>query len=88
MTAAVHFPAYFNAAAFIVQELFWWVKPESRGTGAGGELLTEIEQWAAEKGAAAVFMIALADKNEEKMQNLYARMGYRPLERTFAREVM
>jgi hypothetical protein len=33
-------------------------------------------------------MIALADKNEEKMQNVYARRGYRPLERTFIREVM
>jgi hypothetical protein len=33
-------------------------------------------------------MLALADKNEEKMHNLYARRGYRPLERTFIKEVL
>lgn len=88
MAAAVIFPSYFNHTATIVQELFWWVDSDARGTGAGKQLIESIEQWAADLDAKAVFMIALADKNEEKMQNVYARRGYRPLERTFIREVM
>jgi len=88
MAAAVIFPSYFNNTATIVQELFWWVDPDARGTGAGKQLIESIEQWAEKLDAKVVFMIALADKNEEKMQNVYARRGYRPLERTFIREVM
>lgn len=88
MAAAVIFPSYFNSTVTVVQELFWWVDPDARGTGAGKQLIESIEQWAVDLDAKAVFMIALADKNEEKMQNVYARRGYRPLERTFIREVM
>jgi GNAT superfamily N-acetyltransferase len=88
MTAAIVYPAYFNAQRHIAQELFWWVDAAARGAGAGKALVEAIEKWAQSTGADAVFMLALADKNEEKMHNLYARRGYRPLERTFIKEVL
>jgi len=88
MTAAIVYPAYFNAHRHIAQELFWWVEEAARGAGAGRALIEAIEAWAKDTGADAVFMLALADKNEEKMHNLYAQRGYRPLERTFIKEVL
>jgi len=88
MTAAIIYPTYFNVNCFIAQELFWWVDEQARGSGAGKELIEAIEGWARKHKVDAVFMLALADKNEEKMQNLYARRGYRPIERTFMKEVL
>ena len=84
---AVAYPLYFNPAALVVQELWWWLTPASRGSGAGGQMFKQIEQWAKEKNAAALFMIALEDNRAKKMENLYIRAGFKPMERTFIKEV-
>lgn len=84
---AMSYPLYFNPSATVVQELWWWLIPSARGSGAGGQMFKQIEQWADEKKATALFMIALEDKRAKKMENLYARAGFRPLERTFIKEV-
>ena len=84
---AVAYPLYFNPAALVVQELWWWLTPSSRGSGAGGQMFKQIEEWAKEKNAAALFMIALEDKRAKKMENLYIRAGFKPMERTFIKEV-
>lgn len=84
---AVAYPLYFNPAALVVQELWWWLTPASRGSGAGGQMFKQIEQWAKEKNAAALFMIALEDNRAKKMENLYTRAGFKPMERTFIKEV-
>lgn len=84
---AVAYPLYFNPAALVVQELWWWLTPASRGSGAGGRMFEQIEQWAKEKNAAALFMIALEDNRAKKMENLYIRAGFKPMERTFIKEV-
>jgi hypothetical protein len=46
-----------------------------------------IESWAIANNATALFMIALEDDRVGKMANLYTRKGFRPMERTFIREV-
>jgi GNAT superfamily N-acetyltransferase len=84
---AVAYPLYFNPSALVVQELWWWLTPASRGSGAGGQMFKQIEQWAKEKNAAALFMIALEDNRAKKMENLYIRAGFKPMERTFIKEV-
>ena len=85
---AVVYPLYFNPSAIVVQELWWWLTPKSRGSGAGGKMFKQIEAWAKEKNAAALFMIALEDTRAKKMENLYVRAGFKPMERTFMKEVM
>ena len=85
---AVAYPLYFNPSALVVQELWWWLTPASRGSGAGKQMFQQIEQWAKEKNAAALFMIALEDNRAKKMENLYIRAGFKPMERTFIKEVM
>lgn len=84
---AVAYPLYFNPSALVVQELWWWLTPASRGSGAGGQMFRQIEHWAKEKNAAALFMIALEDNRAKKMENLYIRAGFKPMERTFIKEV-
>ena len=83
---ALVYPMYFNPSALVVQELWWWLTPASRGSGAGGQMFKQIEQWAKEKNASALFMIALEDTRAKKMENLYVRAGFRPMERTFIKE--
>ena len=84
---ALVYPLYFNPSALVVQELWWWLTPASRGSGAGGQMFKQIEQWAKDKDASALFMIALEDNRSKKMENLYVRAGFRPMERTFIKEV-
>lgn len=84
---ALVYPMYFNPSALVVQELWWWLTPASRGSGAGGKMFKQIEQWTKEKEASALFMIALEDNRAKKMENLYIRAGFKPMERTFIKEV-
>jgi len=83
---AIAYPLYFNPLALVVQELWWWLTPASRGSGAGGKMFKQIEQWAKDKDASALFMIALEDNRAKKMENLYIRAGFKPMERTFIKE--
>jgi N-acetylglutamate synthase-like GNAT family acetyltransferase len=84
---ALVYPLYFNPSALVVQELWWWLTPDSRGSGAGGQMFKQIEQWAKDKNASALFMIALEDSRAKKMESLYVRAGFKPMERTFIKEV-
>jgi len=86
ISGAIAYPLYFNPSALVVQELWWWLTPASRGSGAGGQMFKQIEQWAKEKNASALFMIALEDNRAKKMENLYIRAGFKPMERTFIKE--
>jgi hypothetical protein len=45
----------------------------------------DIENWALDSGAVALFMIALHNDNVERMAKLYKRSGFRPMERTFVK---
>lgn len=87
ITGALVYPLYFSPTNLVAQELWWWLAPASRGSGAGGKMFKQIEQWAQEKGAKALFMIALEDDRAAKMEKVYARAGFKPLERTFIKEV-
>ena len=87
IAGALAYPMYFSPTNRVAQELWWWMTPKARGNGAAKQMFGAIEQWAAEKGVKAVFMIALEDERSKKMENVYARAGYKPMERTFIKEV-
>lgn len=61
-------------------ELFLWVEPEARGLGGlGVRLLKWVEQWARDRGAMTMQMVApTAD-----VEALYDRMGYDRVEVTY-----
>jgi GNAT superfamily N-acetyltransferase len=79
------YPLYF-ADYKVAQELWWWLTPDARGSGIGQEMFKKIENWAKEKNAQSLFMIALEDERAGKMEKVYCRAGFRPLERTFIKE--
>jgi len=54
---------------------------------AGKQMYDAIELWTKEQGATALFMIALEDERSPKMLSLYLRQGFKPMERTFFKEV-
>ena len=87
IAGALFYPMYFSPSNMVVQELWWWLTPEARGKGAGQAMYDMIESWAIAKNATAIFMIALEDNRADKMASLYARKGFRPMERTYIREV-
>ena len=62
-------------------EAVWWVEPEARGDGV--RLLRAAEQWARERGAIAMQMVA----PNERVGNLYARLGYAPVETSYQRSL-
>lgn len=87
IAGALFYPMYFSPSSMVAQELWWWLNPETRGRGAGQAMYSVIESWAIAKGATALFMIALENERVDSMASLYARKGFRPLERTFIKEV-
>ena len=83
IAGALMYPLYFNPAHEVVQELFWWLNPEVRGSGAGEKLFQNMQNWARDNQASAVFMIALDDSRVDKMDRFYKRAGFHPMERTY-----
>lgn len=84
--AAVVNPLYFNASYRVATELFWWVQPEYRA-GTGRRLLEHLEQRAAGLGAHAMQMMALETVRPEAVARTLQRSGYRPVERSFVKEL-
>lgn len=62
-------------------ELVWWVEPEHRGYGL--RLLKAAEEWARDRGATRIHMVAPNDQ----IGALYARLGYTPAETTYMRSI-
>jgi GNAT superfamily N-acetyltransferase len=84
---AMRYPLYFNPAHTVVQELWWWLTPKARGGSAAKKLFRALEDWTAEKGASALFMIALDSQNGERVSQFYTRSGFQPMERIFVKGV-
>lgn len=84
---AMIYPLYFNPKHTVVQELWWWLTPKARGGAAAKKLFRALEDWTAEKGASALFMIALDSQNGERVSQFYTRSGFEPMERIFVRGV-
>jgi hypothetical protein len=79
-------PLYFNLSHLTGQELFWWVKPGSRGS-TGLKLIEELEQAAHLKGCASWAMISLHKVDPERTARIYERRGYRASEQTFIKRL-
>ena len=84
MAAALAYPSYFNGLS-VAQELFWWVRPERRGTSDGVRLLKAIEEWAKDRGCVSLTMICLPI--ESPAESVYQRCGYRACERSYIKEL-
>ena len=85
IASCVIYPLYFSQST-VGQELWWFLTPKARGSGIGKMMFKAMETWSKEKGATALFMIALEDERATAMEKVYFRAGFKPLERTFIKE--
>lgn len=74
------FPHPFNNAVKVWQELFW----RSHGF-EGVKALKMAEEWMRERGVTRSLMIGIDTMPD--VSALYMRLGYRPAERTFIKEI-
>lgn len=81
------YPLYFAPTHKVSQELWWWLTPEARGSGAGNKMFKHLQLWSKERDAQTIFMIALEDERAEKMEKIYCRSGFEPMERTFMKGI-
>ena len=86
MVGGMVYPAWFNHAFQLGQEIFWWAEPQVRGKEAM-ELRRAFESRMRELGAVSMIMLSLAGMRDEAMARLYRREGYRPMEHTFIRSL-
>jgi GNAT superfamily N-acetyltransferase len=87
ITAGIIYPLYFSPSHNVSQELLWWLTPAARGSGVGNKMFKHLQLWSKERGAKTMFMIALEDERAEKMEKVYCRAGFEPMERTFMKGI-
>ena len=85
MVAALVYPAWFNRRHLTGQELFWWVDPEFRGRGHGMALYKALEQRIRSRKVDSFTMGATETLKPGTVARFYAREGYAPSERLYAR---
>lgn len=85
---AVLQPWFCNRNLMTVEEIFWWVSDEFRGTRAGILLHRALMQFAEEAGAATVSMsIEESIGNSDKLDRYYRRCGFNPASRTYLKSI-
>lgn len=81
MLAMIVFQNHIDGA-WTAGEVFWWSDPDVRGDGI--RLFHFAESWAIEMGCDKIQMIA----PDERIEKLYAQLGFAPLERSFQRDLV
>lgn len=76
-------PCYANRDVLMAAELYWYIEPEHRDSGAGKALLVAIEDAARLAGVTILGMMLLEAVEPDKAAAIYKRLGYTPAERTF-----
>jgi hypothetical protein len=74
-----------NDGAPVLAEAFWFVKPEKRGSGM--KLLFALENLARERGCARMHMVHLLSINADSLSKTYERIGYKPTEIHYVKEL-
>lgn len=78
----------FMTGDLIATECFWWIAPELRDSSpAGMRLFMKWESLVKERGVKRIYVGNLHAVNHDKMQDLYARLGYKPLETHYVKPV-
>jgi len=76
-----------NNGDLTATELFWFITKEHRGGPAATKLLRQFEAWAVESGCKRASMVNLENEGSKGLPQFYARMGYRPLETQYIKEL-
>ena len=69
-----------------VEEVFWFVDPEHRGT-TGVRLFHAAEEWAKQSGAKRMVMARMLAGDSEKVGDFYERHNFKPLQTQYFKEL-
>ena len=83
----VVYPHFLNPSIIVAQEIGWWVEPEYRGSITAIKLYKEFERKAKQMGVSKLMMISLHSLEPEKVNAMYSKLGYRPIEYTFLKDL-
>lgn len=81
MIGGVLVPLYYNPAAVMAVETFWWAERDGRS------LLAAFEGWAHGRGAKRVVVSRLEGKGDRALDALFRRRGYAPMEHSYVRAI-
>lgn len=68
-------------------ENWWFAHKEYRGAGIASQLFDAFEATAAFRGAKKLIMGRLETPEAGKLDSLYLKRGYQPIEKTFGKEI-
>lgn len=75
---------WFNERIKVAIELFWWVDEEARRSGAGRELLEELERWWPSR-ASGLLMMRTPNIEPALMDRLYRMRGFVPWDQYYCK---
>tara|TARA_R100001163_G_C4943478_1_gene114266 strand:- start:176 stop:631 length:456 start_codon:yes stop_codon:yes gene_type:complete len=67
-------------------DIIWYVAPEARGGPAGLKLIRQFEKWCKSKGAEYIQMEVKAGIDNDRVGELYQRLGYQPAGGAYIKE--
>ena len=68
-------------------ELFWYVRPESRKSTAGLKLFNEASKWAKEMSADAIYFVAIEDDKVNDVSSIYTKKSFELIEHGYMRRL-
>ncbi len=69
----------------VYEEIFWFMRRDHREYGL--KLLNFVESWCASKGIKRLTMSCMHNSMKEKLFKLYKKLGFRPIETRFIKEI-
>lgn len=76
-----------NTGDLTAFELIWFVSKGSRDRGIGVKLIEHYEQWALDNHCKRIIMSHLEESMPDTLRSLYKRLGYKPMEVHYMKEV-
>ena len=70
-----------NDGELCATECFWFIDPDKRGNGV--KLLLNFVKYAKEIGCVRVNMVHLFNEHADKLQKLYEKLGFSPVEKHY-----
>lgn len=75
-------PLYANRSVLVSSELYWYIEPERRRSGAGKQMIAEMQQRAALRNVKFFCMMLLEAVEPDRAAAIYKQLGFEPAERT------
>jgi len=70
-----------------LSEIFWWIDPEERNSIAAYKLIKHAENYAVKNDFDSILMACMEYPRPERLIKFYQKIGYKPLEHHFIKDI-